>query len=112
MTEPDRDAVVAVYWRPGCPYCASLRRQLARRAVPARWHDIWADESARAFVRSVNAGNETVPTVRVGEQILTNPSWRELAAALPDGPWGIAGANAPGRWRAVLSWLLGRPLRG
>lgn len=103
----DGEPSVEVFWRPGCPYCAALRRQLNRRSVPAQWHNIWRDELARRFVASVNAGNETVPTVRVGEVTLTNPSWRQLAAVLPDGPWlhhpprrGTAQA-----WRSALSWL-------
>ena len=106
MISHDEDAVVEVYWRPGCPYCASLRRRLGRRGVPARWHNIWADDSARGFVRSVNAGDETVPTVRVGESTLTNPSWPELAAVLPPGPWHAAPSPvARSRWRTAPSWL-------
>lgn len=106
MTGHDESTVVEVYWRPGCPYCASLRRRLARRGVPAQWHNIWADDTARAFVRSVNTGNETVPTVRVGECTLTNPNWHELATVLPPGPWHAAPPHAAGsRRRAALSWL-------
>jgi glutaredoxin-like protein len=91
---------VEVFWRPGCPYCASLRRDLDRRGVPAAWRDIWRDEQARAFVRAVNAGNETVPTVRVGSEVLTNPSWRQLAPLLGAGP-GSSAASAPPRRRGV-----------
>ena len=29
----------------------------------AKWVDIWADDDAAAYVRMVNDGNETVPTV-------------------------------------------------
>jgi mycoredoxin len=49
--------VVEVFWRPGCGFCAALRRDLKRRGIASSWHDIWSDESARAYVRSVNAGN-------------------------------------------------------
>lgn len=71
-----------VYWRPGCPYCAALRRDLRRRGIAATWRNIWTDQQARTYVRSVNAGNETVPTVRFGDQSLTNPSGAEVAALL------------------------------
>lgn len=65
---------VVVYWRPGCPFCERLRRGLGaegRRTVT--WVDIWKDDEAAAFVRSVNEGNETVPTVLVDGVPHTNP---------------------------------------
>lgn len=71
--------VVDVYWRPGCPFCASLRRGLRRRGVTARWHDIWADPDAAEVVRRATGGDETVPTVVVGGQALVNPSARTVA---------------------------------
>ena len=73
---------VTVYWRPGCGYCASLRRDLQRRGLDATWVNIWEDEEARAFVRSVARGNETVPTVVVGDVTLVNPRGSDVAAAL------------------------------
>jgi glutaredoxin-like protein len=87
--------VAEVYWRPGCPYCAALRRGLARRGVPSRWHDIWRDDDARRFVRAVNGGCETVPTVRVGQTTLINPSAARVAALL--GPVGGQNDPLPGR---------------
>ncbi|MGH3494719.1 MAG: glutaredoxin family protein [Sciscionella sp.] len=93
-------------WRPGCPHCAKLRRELARRGVSTRWRNIWQDDAARSLVRAANNGNETVPTVRIGDRTLTNPSWRQLAPLLGDGPW-LAPSAAPrsGRTVRVLSWL-------
>ncbi len=73
------DLTPEIYWRPGCPYCSSLRRQPKRWGVVASWRNIWEDEKAAEFVRSVNAGNETVPTVRVGAQTLTNPTGAQVA---------------------------------
>ena len=75
------NVLVDVFWRPGCAFCSMLRGLLKELRVPAQWHNIWTDESARRFVRSVNGGKETVPTVRVGDATLTNPTWRELEAA-------------------------------
>lgn len=48
-----------VFWRPGCPYCASFRRSLGRRGIDATWVNIWQDEQAAWFVRRVNNGDET-----------------------------------------------------
>lgn len=107
MTVAGRDQVlsVEVYWRPGCPYCSSLRRALARRGVAASWRNIWDDEEARELVRTANDGAETVPTVRVGSRMLSNPRAVDVAR--------FAGVVAPGRTpsagqrRALraLSWL-------
>ncbi len=41
--------------------------------------DIWQDPEAAAFVRSVANGNETVPTVSIGDVHLVNPSARQVA---------------------------------
>ncbi len=73
---------VVVYWRPGCPYCASLRSDLDRRGITATWHDIWSDagSDARALVQRANGGDETVPTVVIGGRTLTNPSGAVVAA--------------------------------
>ena len=98
-----------VFWRPGCPYCSSLRRTLSRRHVPATWHNIWDDGSARDFVRSVNSGNETVPTVRIGAHVLTNPSWAQLDPLLGDGPWRSDPASARSGLAGVIKSWRSRP---
>lgn len=65
---------VVVYWRPGCQYCARLRSAMRRhQGDGAHWVNIWQDRDAAAFVRSVNDGNETVPTVMIDEEAHTNP---------------------------------------
>ena len=78
---PARDTVV-VYWRPGCVYCVRLRWSLGRLARRATWVDIWSDDGAAAFVRGVNDGNETVPTVVVAESVRTNPDVAWVRRAL------------------------------
>ena len=96
-----------MFWRPGWPCCSALRRDLARRGVPATWRSIWEDEEARAFVRSVNAGAETVPTVRVGARTLTNPRGAQVAALLNPAVDGDDLDRLPRRrgWRArLVSW--------
>ena len=71
-------ADVTVFWRPGCPFCVRLRWGLKRLKVSTREIDIWDDPSAAFFVRSVNAGFETVPTVVVGTLTLVNPTPRQV----------------------------------
>jgi mycoredoxin len=73
---------VTVYWRPGCFFCASLIGRLDGAAIRYRAVNIWDDPHAAAFVRSVADGNETVPTVTIGDTALVNPSFSTLTAAL------------------------------
>ncbi|MBR7743623.1 NrdH-redoxin [Phycicoccus sp. BSK3Z-2] len=73
---------VVVYWRPGCPFCERLRLGLGTRGRQAAWVDIWRDPDAAAFVRSVNDGNETVPTVVVDGVPHTNPDAATIRPAL------------------------------
>lgn len=80
--EPAAQATVEFYWRAGCGFCAALERQLDRLGVTLDKRDIWADESAAAFVRSVANGNETVPTVKVGPAAAVNPSANEVLAMI------------------------------
>lgn len=77
MTETMR-----LYWRPGCPYCARLTARLRLARIPFDRVNIWEDDEAAAIVRSVNDGDELVPTVRIGGRFLSNPSFREVRAAL------------------------------
>lgn len=77
-----RERPVVVYYRPGCPYCLRLRAALGARAGRARWVDIWADPGAAAYVRSVNGGNETVPTVVVDGVPRIDPAPATVRAAL------------------------------
>ncbi len=37
------------------------------------WVNIWEDDAGRAYVASVNQGNETVPTVVIDGTAHTNP---------------------------------------
>ncbi|MCX5196178.1 NrdH-redoxin [Streptomyces sp. NBC_00249] len=78
---------ITVYWRPGCAFCIALWSKLRLTGTPYRPVNIWRDPEAAAFVRGVNDGNETVPTVRVvsptgTETVLTNPSLTRIREAL------------------------------
>jgi hypothetical protein len=47
--------------------------------------DIWKNPEAAAFVRSVANGNETVPTVVVGDIRMVNPSARRVRSVARSG---------------------------
>ena len=95
---------IEVLWRPGCPFCSRLRRALRRRAIPTTEINIWEDPAAAARVRAVTGGDETVPTVFVGNVALVNPSVREVADAVT--------AELPGRATKLLAGRPGVPRRG
>jgi mycoredoxin len=95
-------ARIDLYWRPGCGFCSMLQRKLDQLGLDRTEHNIWDDPADAAVVRRHANGNETVPTVVVGEQGFVNPSAGELVAylgahhpeLLPDGfvaqPPGVA----------------------
>lgn len=97
---------IAVYWRPGCPFCRSLLRQLDRRDVHYRRIDIWSDPEAAAHVRSVANGNETVPTVTIGGQSLVNPDVHAVLALASDlAPHLVPADYAPPEPGRLRRWM-------
>ncbi|EWT02067.1 membrane protein [Intrasporangium oryzae NRRL B-24470] len=73
---------VAVYWRPNCPFTMRLRAKVRRHSEQIAWVNIWEDADGAAWVRSVNDGNETVPTVLISGVAHTNPDPALVVAAL------------------------------
>lgn len=102
--------VPTVYWRPGCPWCARLRRGLAKAGVPTREVDIWQDPVAAAAVRAVATGNETVPTVVLGERALVNPSVAQVLELVGrvgrDGRQGSEARRPAGALRRAVGRLM------
>lgn len=96
---PNPAQPVRVYWRPGCMFCATLVRSLLRAGLEPEMRNIWEDDDAAAFVRANAGGNETVPTVSVGDRILVNPP--------ADVVLELAGVERPPR-RSLKDRLLGR----
>ncbi|MEZ5407494.1 MAG: glutaredoxin domain-containing protein [Acidimicrobiales bacterium] len=104
--------VVTMYWRPGCMFCAALRRRMRSAGIPFTEVNIWDDPSAAAFVRSVAGGNETVPTVSVGATAMVNPPVsRVLAEVRRVAPDLVAAAPARGGMLTALRRLLPGPGR-
>ncbi len=81
--DSETSSPVVFYWRPGCGFCMMLQRNLDSNGIDYEARNIWTDDEAAAFVRSVAGGNETVPTVVVGETAMVNPSIGQVIAVLP-----------------------------
>lgn len=68
-----------------------LERGLSAVGVDYERRNIWEDAEAAEFVRLVNNGNETVPTVVIGTDVYTNPPasfvLEKLGIDPPKGPF-------------------------
>ncbi|MGL6233761.1 MAG: mycoredoxin [Segniliparus sp.] len=72
-----------MYTTTWCGYCRRLKVQLDQAQIPFVEVDIEQDPEAAAFVRSVNGGNQTVPTVRFHDDTAyTNPPLAKIQAKL------------------------------
>ena len=74
---------MTIYSTTWCGYCQRLMTQLDRDGVPYLTVDIEQDPAAAEFVRSINDGNQTVPTVVFPDgSALTNPSVAQVKQRL------------------------------
>jgi mycoredoxin len=77
MSQPEQIVMYGTTW---CGDCRRSRRWLTENQIPFTEIDIDQDESAAAYVRSVNDGNQVVPTIVFPDgSRLTEPSNMELA---------------------------------
>ncbi len=77
--------MITVHWRSGCGYCPELKVKLHLARVRFQAADIRADGDTAAAVREANHGDELVPTVRVRDQFLSNPTIGQVETALAAG---------------------------
>lgn len=78
-----KDAPITMYSTVWCGYCHRLKTALKSAGIPFTEVDIEHDDAAAAFVRGVNGGNQTVPTVKFADgSALTNPSLADIKAKL------------------------------
>lgn len=77
------DATLTLYTTRWCGWCVRLKIALKAAGIAYREIDVEKDRAAADFVRSVNGGNRTVPTVRFADgSTMTNPAAREVSAKL------------------------------
>ncbi len=108
MTEPSStEPATTVYWRPGCGFCTRLLRDLAELGLPHERVNIYEMDEGAAFVRSVADGNETVPTVRVGDVALINPTRDDVVLEVVE----VAPGQVPDDWEPTPPGPVARTLR-
>lgn len=75
--------MLTVFSTAWCGYCYRLKTQLDREGIPYTDIDIEQDPAAAEYVKTVNDGNETVPTVRFPDgTAMTNPTIYEVKEKL------------------------------
>lgn len=73
------ESQLTMYSTPWCGYCIRLKHQLKREGITFIEINIAHDPESARYVEQVNGGNQTVPTVVLGDGTpLTNPSLREI----------------------------------
>ena len=101
--ENDIEKPLTLYGTPICPMLPPVRNLLKRANVDFTYVDISRDAEAKALVREINNGNESVPTLVFNDgQTLTEPSHQQLKTVLEQRGYTIAEQTVSGR---VAVWL-------
>lgn len=70
---------MTIYSTPWCGYCHRLKRQLGRAGIQWAEVDIEQRPEAADFIKDINNGNATVPTLVFADgSVLTNPSLKAV----------------------------------
>lgn len=78
-------ASLTMYTTTWCGYCFRLKTALKSAGISYTEIDIERDPAAADFVRSVNGGNQTVPTVKFADgSALTNPNAAQVKQRLAE----------------------------
>jgi mycoredoxin len=76
---------IKVYGTKWCTDCARAKQVFSRHNVPFTWIDIEDDERACAYVKKVNGGYQSVPTVVFPDgSVLVEPRNSELEKKLAE----------------------------
>jgi mycoredoxin len=76
----DPEEGIIVYGTEWCPDCSRARRFFERNKIAYTWVDVDREKRAEAFVRGVNKGKRSVPTILFPDgSILVEPSDKSLA---------------------------------
>ena len=54
---------IAIYTKPGCPYCAAAKDDLQQRGLHYTEHNVKADQAALRDMLKLNGNRRQVPTI-------------------------------------------------
>lgn len=95
---------IILYGTPTCPMVLPASGILRRAKAPFAYVDISKDDEAREIVRTINNGNESVPTLVFPDKTtLTEPSRTELQAKLLEYGYEDPGGTIMDAWRE--NWI-------
>ncbi|MEA2646193.1 MAG: hypothetical protein QOE92_1276 [Chloroflexota bacterium] len=83
---------VVIYTTPTCSYCAQAKRWFAEHGVTYTEYDITRDPARAAEVYRLT-GQQAVPVIRVGAQVLVGYDPLQLARLIPMDPEGQVASN-------------------
>jgi mycoredoxin len=75
---------IQVYGTDWCGLTFSVREFLMKSRIPYDYYDIEQDPSAEEFVRTVSDGRRRFPLVLVDEEIIMNPTLKEVQRVLSE----------------------------
>ena len=76
-------AGITVYGAPWCPDCRRSKQFLGEQRVPYKWVDVDQDSAGLDYIRKVQEGSQSIPTIVFEDgSILIEPSNAELADKL------------------------------
>jgi mycoredoxin len=74
---------IKIYGTKWCPDCFRAKRVFERVKIPFTWIDIESDARALAYVREVNGGYQSVPTIVFPDgTVMVEPGNKELEKKL------------------------------
>lgn len=76
---PNRVVVYTTSW---CVDCSHSRRLLRKMGIPFEEVDVEEVDGAEEEMRSLNGGSSKVPTIRIDDIVLVEPTMDELRVAL------------------------------
>ena len=80
---PDVTPDVTMFTTEWCGYCKRLKIAMKSAGISFDEVDIEQDPAAAEFVKGVNGGNQTVPTLKFADgSALTNPSIKDVKTKL------------------------------
>ncbi|MCZ7668230.1 MAG: hypothetical protein M5U34_14120 [Chloroflexi bacterium] len=95
---------IILYGTPTCPMVLPVSGILRRAKAPFVYVDISKDDKAKEIVRTINDGNESVPTLAFPDKTtLTEPSRAELQAKLLEYGFEDPGGTILDAWKE--NWI-------